>query len=110
MADNTHTLGWIGAGRMGYPMAERLAKSGFDIRVWNRTRAKAEPLSESGAGIVDAPGDVDEESLRAHLREQLVRYKVPRSFEWVDHPLRDYAGKVRRSALRDERVAEKDGQ
>jgi 3-hydroxyisobutyrate dehydrogenase len=47
------TLGWIGAGRMGYPMADRLAKAGCDIKVWNRTRAKAEPLAEHGATVVD---------------------------------------------------------
>ena len=41
-----HKLGWIGIGRMGYAMAERLAKAGCDITVWNRTRAKAEPLAE----------------------------------------------------------------
>jgi bile acid-coenzyme A ligase len=54
--------------------------------------------------LVDAPGDVDEAALRAHLADQLVRYKIPRSFEWVDAPLRDDAGKLRRSALRDERL------
>jgi 3-hydroxyisobutyrate dehydrogenase len=48
-----HKLGWIGIGRMGYAMAERLAKSGCDISVWNRTRAKAEPLAKSGAKVVD---------------------------------------------------------
>jgi 3-hydroxyisobutyrate dehydrogenase len=54
MADmKKHKLGWIGIGRMGYAMAERLAKSGCDISVWNRTRAKAEPLAKSGAKVVD---------------------------------------------------------
>ena len=48
-----HKLGWIGIGRMGYAMAERLAKSGCDIAVWNRTKAKAEPLAKSGARVVD---------------------------------------------------------
>jgi 3-hydroxyisobutyrate dehydrogenase len=48
-----HKLGWIGIGRMGYAMAERLAKAGCDITVWNRTRAKAEPLAKSGAKIAD---------------------------------------------------------
>jgi 3-hydroxyisobutyrate dehydrogenase-like beta-hydroxyacid dehydrogenase len=38
---------------MGYAMAERLAKSGCDIAVWNRTKAKAEPLSQHGAKVVD---------------------------------------------------------
>jgi len=47
-------LGWIGAGRMGFDMAKRLAQGGCDIAVWNRTRAKAEPLSQVGAKIVDS--------------------------------------------------------
>ena len=47
------TLGWIGAGRMGYAMAERLAKGGCDIAVWNRTREKAEPLAKYGAKVVN---------------------------------------------------------
>jgi 3-hydroxyisobutyrate dehydrogenase-like beta-hydroxyacid dehydrogenase len=46
-------LGWIGTGRMGYEMAARLAKGGCDIAVWNRTRAKAEPLAQYGARVVD---------------------------------------------------------
>ena len=45
-------LGWIGTGRMGYEMAARLAKGGCDIAVWNRTRAKAEPLAQHGATLV----------------------------------------------------------
>ncbi len=44
-------LGWIGTGRMGYEMAARLAKCGCDITVWNRTRAKAEPLAKHGATV-----------------------------------------------------------
>ena len=47
------TLGWIGAGRMGYAMAERLAKGGCDIAVWNRTKSKADPLSKYGAKVVN---------------------------------------------------------
>ena len=47
-------LGWIGTGRMGYEMAARLAKGGCDIAVWNRTRAKADPLKDYGASIVDS--------------------------------------------------------
>src|SRR5499426_2057937 len=38
---------------MGFEMAKRLAKGGSDIAVWNRTRAKAEPLAKDGAKIVD---------------------------------------------------------
>ena len=47
-------LGWIGTGRMGFEMAWRLAKGGCDLTVWNRTRAKAEPLAKDGAKIVDS--------------------------------------------------------
>jgi 3-hydroxyisobutyrate dehydrogenase len=45
-------LGWIGTGRMGYEMAARLAKGGCDLWVWNRTKAKAEPLGRYGAKVV----------------------------------------------------------
>jgi 3-hydroxyisobutyrate dehydrogenase len=51
-------LGWIGIGRMGFAMAERLAKSGADVTVWNRTRAKAEPLTAFGAKVADALTDI----------------------------------------------------
>ena len=47
---------------------------------------------------------VSEDDLKSFLGERLVAYKVPRSFEFVDVPLRDDAGKVRRSALREERL------
>ena len=53
MSDNAR-IGWIGIGRMGYAMAARLAKQGADLTVWNRTRAKAEPLSKHGAKIASA--------------------------------------------------------
>jgi 3-hydroxyisobutyrate dehydrogenase len=53
-----HRLGWIGIGRMGFAMAERLAKAGCDITVWNRTRAKAEPLKEYGAKVADRLADL----------------------------------------------------
>jgi bile acid-coenzyme A ligase len=55
--------------------------------------------------IVDAPWGVTEGELRAHLAELLVAYKIPRSFELVREPLRDDAGKLRRSALREERLS-----
>ena len=51
-------IGWIGAGRMGFEMAKRLAKSGCDITVWNRTRAKADPLVEYGAKVADRLSDL----------------------------------------------------
>lgn len=53
-----YSIGWIGAGRMGYAMVRRLLKAGADVAVYNRTRAKAEPLAEEGALIVDHPSDL----------------------------------------------------
>ena len=50
--------GWIGMGRMGFPMAERLVKAGYSLKVWNRTRSKAEPLEKAGAILVDSPADL----------------------------------------------------
>ena len=49
--------------------------------------------------IIDAPDGLTQEVLYSYLADQLVRYKIPRSIEFVDYPLRDDAGKVRRSAL-----------
>ena len=43
MSKNAPKIGWIGVGRMGTPMVERLLKAGHDVTIWNRTRAKAEP-------------------------------------------------------------------
>jgi len=51
-------LGWIGTGRMGYEMAERLAKGGCDITAWNRTAAKAQPLAQYGAKVAQQLGDI----------------------------------------------------
>ena len=51
-------IGWIGMGRMGFPMAERLVKAGYSLKVWNRTRSKAEPLEKAGAVLVDSPADL----------------------------------------------------
>src|SRR6187431_3089820 len=58
MAQNTQKVGWIGMGRMGYPMAERLLKAGYDVSIWNRTRSKAEPLAKIGGKVVDKLSDL----------------------------------------------------
>ena len=54
--------------------------------------------------IVQVRTTVSLEDLKAHLADRLVSYKQPRSYEFVDEPLRDDAGKVRRSALREARM------
>ncbi|MGI5128646.1 AMP-binding protein [Pseudonocardia sp. CA-107938] len=54
--------------------------------------------------IVQTTLPVTDDELLAHLAARLVRYKLPRSIERVDRPLRDDTGKVRRAALRAERI------
>jgi 3-hydroxyisobutyrate dehydrogenase len=56
--EKTTSVGWIGAGRMGYAMIERLLDAGHDVSVYNRTRSKAEPLAERGAKLVDTPAQL----------------------------------------------------
>ncbi len=46
-------IGWIGIGRMGFPMVQRLLKAGHRVHVFNRTRAKAEPLAGQGAVVLE---------------------------------------------------------
>lgn len=58
MTNSLPTVGWIGAGRMGTQLATRLLKAGYDVAVYNRTRAKAQPLAELGASIMDRPVDL----------------------------------------------------
>ena len=52
------TVGWIGLGRMGSPMVEKVIQAEYEVSVWNRTRSKAEPLAKLGAKIVDTPLDL----------------------------------------------------
>lgn len=66
------------------------------------------PDDDMGArlhAIIDRPdGPADAKAMEAHLAGRLVRYKVPKSFEYVGEPVRDDAGKVRRKALREARL------
>jgi 3-hydroxyisobutyrate dehydrogenase len=55
---NALKIGWIGMGRMGFPMAERLLKARHDVSIWNRTRSKAEPLEKIGGKVVDHLSDL----------------------------------------------------
>jgi bile acid-coenzyme A ligase len=57
--------------------------------------------------FVQTSGEVSDDELVAFLREQLLPYKVPRTFERVDSPIRDDAGKVRRAALRAQAIADR---
>jgi len=58
MSEGKVAVGWIGIGRMGHPMAELLLRAGHAVQIWNRTRAKAEPLAALGAAVRDKPADL----------------------------------------------------
>src|ERR1700686_5279650 len=57
------TIGWIGTGRMGFALASRLLEHGCDLSVYNRTRAKSEPLATRGARLVDRPSDLSDRDI-----------------------------------------------
>lgn len=52
------TVGLIGLGLMGKPMARNLLKAGFPLVVWNRTKKRAEDLAQDGAKLAASPRDV----------------------------------------------------
>ena len=54
------TIGFIGLGIMGLPMAKNLIKSNFDLIVYNRTKSKTKELSELGARVASNPKEVAE--------------------------------------------------
>jgi len=60
MADqlSDRRLGWLGTGRMGLELVGRLLGAGCDVSVYNRTRAKAQPLAAAGAKVVDSAADL----------------------------------------------------
>jgi 3-hydroxyisobutyrate dehydrogenase len=57
------TIAWVGTGRMGFAMANRLVDNGHGLLVWNRTQSKAKPLEKHGAIIADKLQDLAERSI-----------------------------------------------
>ena len=58
MSGNKVPVGFVGTGLMGMPMSRRLLKAGYDLTVWNRTLAKAEPLVADGAKLAESAAGV----------------------------------------------------
>ncbi len=54
------TVALLGTGAMGAGMARNIAAAGIGLRVWNRTRDKAEPLADAGATVCDTPAEAVE--------------------------------------------------
>ena len=57
MAANASVAVLGAGGIMGFPIAGNLARAGFDVRAWNRSRDKAEPLSGDGARVTATPAE-----------------------------------------------------
>jgi 3-hydroxyisobutyrate dehydrogenase len=56
-AEPLRSIGFVGAGLMGAPMAYHLVRAGFKIRVWNRTRGKLRRLIDAGAEPAESPAE-----------------------------------------------------
>ena len=54
---NGTTVAVLGTGIMGAAMARNFISAGFEVRAWNRSREKAEPLAEDGATVADTPAE-----------------------------------------------------
>ncbi|HET9689666.1 MAG TPA: AMP-binding protein, partial [Acidimicrobiales bacterium] len=115
-------MGWLDADGylyLGDRSADMILSGGANIYPAEVESAIAEHPQVHSCAVIGLPDDdmgnrvhallqadpaLDLDELRRFLAERLVAYKVPRSFELVDEALRDEAGKVRRSALRAERI------
>jgi 3-hydroxyisobutyrate dehydrogenase len=59
---DTRTAAVLGTGIMGSAIARRLLGAGFAVKVWNRTRERAEPLAEAGAELAGSPADAADQA------------------------------------------------
>jgi len=93
-------------GRNVYPAEiEGALEAHPDVRAACVIGLPDEDLGQRLHALVECEGPLDAAALRAHLAERLSGYKVPAGFEQVDGPIRDEAGKMRRSRLRAECLA-----
>jgi 3-hydroxyisobutyrate dehydrogenase len=60
VTENNTTIAVLGTGLMGAAMARNLLAAGTEVRAWNRTREKAEPLADDGAKVTDSPAEAAE--------------------------------------------------
>lgn len=97
----------VSGGANVYPAEVEAAIDAFDsVRSSAVIGLPDEDLGQRVYAIVDAPQGFEDAALRGHLEARLAHYKIPREFERADQPLRDDAGKVRRPALREARIAQ----
>ncbi len=104
LADRRADMILVG-GRNVYPAeVEAVLESHAAVRSAAVIGLPDEDLGSRIHAIVEVAEPLDGEMLRDHVAARLVSWKVPRSVEMVGEPLRDDAGKLRRSALRDARL------
>ncbi len=60
MSNENASVAVVGTGIMGAAMARNLLSAGMEVRAWNRSREKAEPLAEGGATVADSPEEAAE--------------------------------------------------
>jgi bile acid-coenzyme A ligase len=93
-------------GRNVYPAEIENALSGHpDVLSCLVVGVPHEDLGQVPYALVQAGSALDEQAVQAFLRDRIAGYKVPATVEFVDTPLRDDAGKARRSAVRAEVMA-----
>jgi len=116
-------VGWLDADGflyLGDRLTDMILSGGANIYPAEVEAALQEHPSVRSCAVIGLPDDdlgslvhaiveadaatLDADDVLRFLSERLARYKLPRSIEVVDEPLRDDAGKVRRSALRAERL------
>jgi len=80
-------IGFIGTGLMGFPMAKNLLKSGFNLKVYNRSINKAQPLAEFGAKISKNLGDVvkDNDFIITMLTDDAAVDAIMNSLDFLDN-------------------------
>ncbi|QNI05287.1 AMP-binding protein [Mycobacterium kubicae] len=123
--DSLGDLGWFDADGFLYLSDRRVdmftvgGRNVYPAEIENALSAHRDVLSCLVVGVPDedlgqvpyalvhtvAGAALDEAGVQELVRSRLAAYKVPRTVEFVDSPLRDDAGKARRSAVRDEVVA-----
>ena len=80
-------IGFIGTGLMGFPMAKNLLKSGLNLKVYNRSINKAQPLAEFGAKISKNVGDVvkDNDFIITMLTDDAAVDAIMNSLDFLDN-------------------------
>jgi 3-hydroxyisobutyrate dehydrogenase len=104
------TVAVLGTGIMGAPMARHLAAAGFDVRAWNRTIEKAQPLADDGVQVMSSPAEAargadvlltmlaDADVIEQTVTPQLLR-DLAGDAVWVQSSTVGIAGTARLSAL-----------